>query len=36
MKPRYQVGPNDVLKGKKMLILGPYGNLDSHMAMGMG
>ena len=36
MKPRYQVGPNDVLKGKKMLILGPSGNLLSNMAMGMG
>ena len=36
MKPRYQVGPNDVLKGKKILIFGPSGNWGSHMAMGMG
>ncbi len=35
MKPRYQVGPNDVLKGKKILIFGPSGNWGSHMVMGM-
>ena len=36
MKTCYQMGPNDVLKGKKILILGQSGNLGSHMAMGMG
>ena len=36
MKPCYQVGPDHVLKGKKILIFGPSGNWGSHMAMGMG
>ena len=36
MKPRYQVGINDILKGKKILIVGPSGNWGSHMAIGMG
>ena len=36
MKTCYQMGPNDVLKWKKILILGPSGNLGNHMAMGMG
>ena len=36
MKPRYQIGPNDSLKGKKIVIIGASGNLGSHMAFGMG
>ena len=36
MKPRYQVGPNDVLPGKTVLIIGAGGNWGGHMAAGMG
>jgi len=36
MKPRYQIGPNDSLSGKKIVIVGAAGNWGSHMALGMG
>ena len=36
MKPRYQIGPNDSIKGKKIIILGASGNWGSHMSLGMG
>ena len=36
MKPRYQISPNDSLKGKKIVIVGASGNWGSHMAFGMG
>ena len=36
MKPRYQINPNDSLKGKKIVIVGASGNWGSHMAFGMG
>ena len=36
MKPRYQIGPNDSIKGKKILIIGASGNWGAHMALGMG
>ena len=36
MKPRYQIGPNDFLNGKKIIIVGAAGNWGSYMALGMG
>lgn len=35
MKPRYQVGPKDILTGKTVLIIGAGGNWGGHMAAGM-